>query len=211
MNRTAEWLAAQVKRTGYRVAGSFGGQAAEPTISTPDAPIGNDGVRDAASPLRAGANVRHLSTAKADAATRDGKPRQRTQRVADLPCASQGDATIGAGVPRRGSSSAGAPLYEIVLLCRAHRLPEPIPEYQFHQTRKWRFDYAWPLHMLALEVEGGIWTQGRHTRGKGALADMEKYSEAAVHGWRLLYVTPEQARGPAMDLIRRALKGNIAA
>ena len=109
------------------------------------------------------------------------------------------------GTPRGVASAARAPLYEVVHLCRAHRLPEPIPEYQFHPTRKWRFDYAWPLHKLALEVEGGIWTQGRHTRGAGALADMEKYSEAAILGWRLLYVTPDQARGPAIEMIRRAV------
>ena len=110
------------------------------------------------------------------------------------------------GTPRGVASAARAPIYEIVHLCRAHRLPEPVPEYQFHPTRKWRFDYAWPLHMLALEVEGGIWTQGRHTRGAGALKDMEKYSEAAILGWRLLYVTPDQARGDAIEFIRRAIR-----
>ena len=29
------------------------------------------------------------------------------------------------------------------------------PEYRFHPTRKWRFDYAWPENKIALEVEGG--------------------------------------------------------
>jgi hypothetical protein len=46
--------------------------------------------------------------------------------------------------------------------------------------------------MVALEVEGGVWTGGRHTRGAGFLKDVEKYNRAAVLGWRLLRVTPDK-------------------
>lgn len=100
--------------------------------------------------------------------------------------------------------SAAAP-YPLVSLCRAMRLPEPVPEYAFCSYRKWRADYAWPLHMLLLEVEGGIWTQGRHTRGKGALADLEKYSEAAILGWRIIYCTPDDLMTLGIDRVRKAL------
>lgn len=64
-------------------------------------------------------------------------------------------------------------------------------EYQFHATRKWRFDYAIIEHKIAIEVEGGVWTQGRHTRPKGFLGDMDKYNAAAQNGWRVLRVTPD--------------------
>ena len=98
------------------------------------------------------------------------------------------------------------PLYPLVSMCHAHGLALPVPEHRFHPTRKWRFDYAWPLKLLALEVEGGVWTQGRHTRGSGAIADMQKYSEAAILGWRLLYVTPDElTNGVAIDGVSRAL------
>ena len=111
--------------------------------------------------------------------------RARFQSAAEVVNTSATDA----GASGRATPDADA-LYPLVILCRQAKLPEPVPEYQFHQTRRWRFDYAWPLHKFALEVEGGIWTQGRHTRGAGAAADLEKYSEAALHGWRLLYVQP---------------------
>jgi very-short-patch-repair endonuclease len=68
----------------------------------------------------------------------------------------------------------------------------PHTEYRFAPPRRWRFDYAWPTQRIALEVEGGAWTRGRHTRGKGFIADMEKYNVATVMGWRLLRVTPDQ-------------------
>lgn len=67
-----------------------------------------------------------------------------------------------------------------------------IPEYKFHATRRWRFDYAIPHLKLAIEVEGGIWTQGRHTRGAGFLGDMEKYNAAAAAGWTLYRTTPKK-------------------
>jgi len=71
-------------------------------------------------------------------------------------------------------------------------LPRPECEWKFDAKRRWRFDYAWPQQMIALEVEGGVWTGGRHTRGAGFVKDMEKYNRAAVLGWRLLRVTPDK-------------------
>lgn len=63
-------------------------------------------------------------------------------------------------------------------------------ELKFHPERKWRFDYAIPEYKIAIEVEGGVWTGGRHTRSQGFLGDVEKYNAAAVLGWRLLRVVP---------------------
>lgn len=85
-------------------------------------------------------------------------------------------------------------------------LPAPVPEHSFEPSRRWRLDLAWPAARLALEVEGGIWTGGRHTRGAGFLADMEKYNRLAVLGWRLLRCTPEQLLLPeTVALVRSAL------
>ena len=49
-------------------------------------------------------------------------------------------------------------------ICKSDLKIEVVKEYLFHPTRKWRFDYAIPDHKIALEVEGGVWTGGRHTR-----------------------------------------------
>lgn len=71
-------------------------------------------------------------------------------------------------------------------------IPRPHREYLFHDTRDWRMDYAWPEQKIALEVEGGVFTGGRHTRGVGFMNDMEKYNAAAVMGWRIIRVVPTQ-------------------
>lgn len=65
-------------------------------------------------------------------------------------------------------------------------IPPHPKEYRFHPKRRWRFDVAWPEHKVAVELEGGVWTRGRHTRGKGYMKDLEKYNAAVSMGWRLL-------------------------
>lgn len=86
-------------------------------------------------------------------------------------------------------------------------LPTPVVEYRFHPTRRWRFDYAWPALKLALEIEGGVWTRGRHTSPKGFLADMEKYNAAACLGWRVIRVTPKSIGTLAViGLVRSAME-----
>ena len=66
-----------------------------------------------------------------------------------------------------------------------------VAEYRFDQKRRWRFDFADPLNLVAIEVEGGVWTGGRHTRAKGFLGDVEKYNRAAFLGWRVFRCTPQ--------------------
>jgi hypothetical protein len=80
-------------------------------------------------------------------------------------------------------------------------LPAPEREHLFARPRLWRFDFAWPALLLAVEVEGGVWTRGRHTRGQGFIDDMEKYNRAAVLGWSVLRVTPQQAAGGQLVLV----------
>lgn len=92
------------------------------------------------------------------------------------------------------------------------KLPMPVREYRFAPPRKWRFDYAWPDLKIALEVEGGVWTRGRHTRGAGFLKDVEKYNAAASLGWLVLRCTPNQLYSPATtDLLRTTIKLREAA
>lgn len=90
-------------------------------------------------------------------------------------------------------------------LCRAAGLPEPVAEYRFCPTRRWRLDYAWPELRVALEVEGGIWTRGRHNRGTGFLRDMEKYNALAAAGWRLFRCVPSDMPLAAVAMIREAV------
>ncbi len=92
-------------------------------------------------------------------------------------------------------------------LCRRQGVPEPTLEHHFAKPeRAWRFDLAWLDQKIALEVEGGAWTKGRHTRGGGFIEDMAKYNRATELGWRVYRVTPSQLDTlDTVDMIRRAL------
>lgn len=83
-------------------------------------------------------------------------------------------------------------------------------EYKFHDSRKWKFDFAWPHARVAMEIEGGVWTGGRHTRGSGFLRDMEKYNAAGILGWRVFRATPQQVKnGQAIELLERIFQSRI--
>lgn len=88
-------------------------------------------------------------------------------------------------------------------------IPAASTEYRFHATRKWRFDYAWPRYRVALEVEGGVWTGGRHSSGAGFVRDIEKYNHAAAMGWLVLRCQPRTlATGDTLAYLKAALKAH---
>jgi hypothetical protein len=66
------------------------------------------------------------------------------------------------------------PLAVVVAFFASHGVPAPEAEFKFAPDRKWRFDFCWSPQRIALEVDGGIWVGGRHTRGSGFAKDMEK-------------------------------------
>ncbi len=84
--------------------------------------------------------------------------------------------------------------------------PRPEREYVFHETRKWRFDFAWPQFKIAVECEGGAWTGGRHTRGAGFVADCEKYNAAAMRGWLVFRFTGNMINSrTAIDVLNEVI------
>jgi hypothetical protein len=102
---------------------------------------------------------------------------------------------------------------ELVSLFEWHlkliNIPDPQREYMFHEFRRWRFDYAWPQFMVAVELEGGIYRHGKpvfnvnpktgnvykstiksgHLTIEGYESDIVKYNTAVLDGWQLLRFT----------------------
>lgn len=90
---------------------------------------------------------------------------------------------------------------------RAVKVPAPEREYRFAPPRMWRIDFAWPAQKVAVEIEGGVWTNGRHTRGSGFVADCEKYNAATLAGWKVLRFTEGTVLdGSAVELVARLLR-----
>jgi very-short-patch-repair endonuclease len=90
---------------------------------------------------------------------------------------------------------------------RYARIPLPEFEYRFHPTRAFRWDYAWDSQRLAIEVDGGIYTGGKHGRGAGIEKDHEKANWGATLGWRVIRTTPRKLTAlPTVALIKLALE-----
>jgi len=75
---------------------------------------------------------------------------------------------------------------------------EIVTELRFHPVRRWRFDFAVPSRMLAVEYQGhgqagkpkdGKAHFGRHGSLVGMTGDCEKSNAAQILGWRLLNFT----------------------
>jgi hypothetical protein len=98
--------------------------------------------------------------------------------------------------------------HTLLFQCQSLRLPVPSLEVRFHPTRKWRFDVAWIEAKVAVEIHGGAFVSGRHTRGAGFREDCVKLATAAALGWRVIPCLPEHiVRGEAIGWIEAALNG----
>ena len=98
---------------------------------------------------------------------------------------------------------------KVVLPKQAYPMPER--EYRFYALRRWRADFCWPKQKIIVEVEGGIWTSGRHSRGgKSFLADMEKYNTAVILGYKLIRVAGDHVKsGQAINWILECLDESV--
>ena len=77
-------------------------------------------------------------------------------------------------------------------------------EFKFHHKRKWKADFLITGKQILVEVEGGIWSGGRHTRGKGYIGDMEKYNAAVMMGYQVIRFSTEQVKsGLAVQQIEK--------
>lgn len=94
------------------------------------------------------------------------------------------------------------------LLLEQTRAFQPTAEHVFAAPRRFRIDVAFVAQRLAVEIQGGIWTGGRHVRGAGMRRDCEKSALLAIHGWRLINCTVEHVEtGDACAWIAAALAG----
>jgi len=83
---------------------------------------------------------------------------------------------------------------------------EPEREYRFCE-RRWRLDFAFPAVKVGVEIQGGIYSHGRHVRGAGYEHDMEKANCAVLLGWKVLQFSPAMVRdGRAVAVICECLK-----
>lgn len=76
-----------------------------------------------------------------------------------------------------------------------------VSEHKGIEGRKFRFDCANPSKKIAIEIEGAIWTYGRHNHPLGYIQDLEKYNLAVLSGWKVLRYTTDTVRKSPWKII----------
>ena len=61
-------------------------------------------------------------------------------------------------------------------------------EYYFAKPRKFRWDFAHLESRIAIELQGGTYSKGRHTNGAALAREYEKLNIAAQKGWRVFFL-----------------------
>ena len=111
---------------------------------------------------------------------------------------------------KRSVKKAVAPDLFLKLLQQRFKNEEIVKEFRYHPTRRWRFDYAIPAKKVAVEVDGGVWTGGRHINPAGYINDIEKLNTAASMGWLVLRITTDDRFAmKTFELIKNTLEQRI--
>lgn len=73
--------------------------------------------------------------------------------------------------------------------------------------KDYRFDFAWPMSKVAVEINGSIWRKGGHNTGSGLIRDYDKLNTAQMQGWNVFIFTTEQVKnGEAASTIENVFK-----
>jgi very-short-patch-repair endonuclease len=92
--------------------------------------------------------------------------------------------------------------------------PPLTKEYKFSAARRWRADYCHEDSRTLIELEGGIYSGGRHSRAAGFKADCDKYNAAAMLGYTVLRLGTGQVDAAHVaeiaDYVRRQM-GEVTA
>ena len=81
-----------------------------------------------------------------------------------------------------------------------------VREYRAIPGRKFRFDFAFLRERLLVEINGGTYNGGAHSRGVGLNRDYEKGNLAVVNNWRVLSFDTKQVKsGAALEVVEQLI------
>ena len=85
-------------------------------------------------------------------------------------------------------------------------LPEPLLQFKFLDDRRYKADFAWPAIQLLVEVDGGTFSKGRHSRPTGRSNDCVRDIEALLAGFTTVRLTTDLVEsGQGADLVQQVI------
>jgi len=90
------------------------------------------------------------------------------------------------------------------------------------QAKTYNLDFAWPELLFAVEIQGGTYRNGAHSRGKGYSEDRKRIRDLRFMGWTVFEYTTDDLQpntiygtilevNDYMDMLTRSENGSIAA
>ena len=87
------------------------------------------------------------------------------------------------------------------------KYPLPEREYRFHESRRWRLDFAWPEFKLGVEIQGGQWRQrGAHVGGYALQRDCEKSNALTEADWHIFTYTTQHIVDAPVPCVEQVAK-----
>lgn len=79
-------------------------------------------------------------------------------------------------------------------------------EYRFIPPHRFRFDFANLIAKVAIEINGGNWVHGRHTRASNLSDEYKKLNLATLNGWRVFVLSPEMINQDWLEKIASVIQ-----
>ena len=81
-----------------------------------------------------------------------------------------------------------------------------VREHKFaYPPRKWEMDFADPVRKICIEVQGGVFINGRHNRGADLKREYEKLNTAAKMGWRVFFATTGENHPSSVNAVAKII------
>ena len=83
------------------------------------------------------------------------------------------------------------------------------------RSKRYRLDFAHPESCTGIEIQGGVYSRGRHVTGSGYERDCKKYNLAYTSGWTIFLLTATMAKDSAWlaviaDFVQARMNANVA-
>jgi len=80
--------------------------------------------------------------------------------------------------------------------------PKLEAEFKFCESRRWKSDFCHVASKTLIELEGGLYINGGHSRGAAYEKNLEKYNEAQFLGYHLFRLGPNMITVKNLERIR---------
>lgn len=77
-------------------------------------------------------------------------------------------------------------------------------------AKPYKLDFAHPDTRTAIEIQGGTWNNGRHSRGSGMKGDYSKLNYLQYDGWTVFQLSTDMITKEWIDIIKNHINNELS-